>query len=346
VTAPLVSVLTAVRDGARFIPQTIASIRAQTVQDWEYIIVDDASEDGTVALVERAAEEDPRIRLLRRATRGGPYVAANDGLAVARGRYVARIDSDDVAPPNRLELQLGFLSERPDLRACGGLQRRIGPTGELFPDVWRVPVQPGVLRWRLCFAADPPHSSAFVERSAFEEIGGYAPLPLAQDWRLWCELSRRDWLGIVSEVVVYRRVHGDRLTEREAPRQDEFGSDVAREHIQMLSNEEWSLDDVRLLRRVVRRQSAPLREGLRVVDRWARLWRSDESLTAAEREELAVWTSRLKRDHVRRWGEALPVAGPIVRLGRHADAALRRVGSTARRFPRRQGRTSPDALDR
>jgi hypothetical protein len=150
----------------------------------------------------------------------------------------------------------------------------------------------------------------------------------------------------VSEVVVYRRVHGDRLTEREAPRQDEFGSDVAREHIQMLSNEEWSLDEVRLLRRVVRRQSAPLREGIHVVDRWARLWRSDEALTVAERVELAAWTSRLKRDHVRRWGEALPVAGRVVSLGSHANAALRRIGSTARRFRRRQDTDVPDALDR
>ncbi|MGH9201995.1 MAG: glycosyltransferase family 2 protein, partial [Vicinamibacterales bacterium] len=84
-TDPLVTVLTAVRNGARYLPQTISSIRSQTVSDWEYVIVDDASEDDTTDMVEQAMVEDPRIRLLRRETRGGPYIAANEGLAVARG---------------------------------------------------------------------------------------------------------------------------------------------------------------------------------------------------------------------------------------------------------------------
>ncbi|MGH2760942.1 MAG: glycosyltransferase family 2 protein, partial [Actinomycetota bacterium] len=325
-TDPLVTVLTAVRNGARYLPQTISSIRSQTVSDWEYVIVDDASEDDTTDMVEQAMVEDPRIRLLRRETRGGPYIAANEGLAVARGKYVARIDSDDIAPPNRLELQLGFLAEHPELRACGGFQRRISPIGELYSDVWHIPVRPAVLRWRLCLGAYPPHSSAFVEREAFEEIGGYAPLPLAQDWRLWCELSRRDWLGIVADVVVYRRVHGDRLTELEAPRQDEYGSEVAREHIRALGAEDWSLEEIRLLRRVARRQPAPLRDGLRIVDRWAGMWRRDSTLSPQERKELGEWTARVRRYQIRRWGESLPIAGPLMKLEGRASSVVRRAG--------------------
>lgn len=336
-TAPLVTVLTAVRDGVRFLPETIASIRAQTIPDWEHVIVDDASTDDTVALVERAASEDARVRLVKRTEPGGPYVAANDGLALARGRYIARIDSDDLAPPNRLEVQLGFLAERPHLRACGGFQRRMGQTGELFPDVWHVPELPGVLRWRLCFGADPPHSSAFVERGAFDEIGGYAPLPLAQDWRLWSQLSLRRWLGIVPDVVVFRRVHGDRLTEREASRQDEFGNDVAVEHLEALSGERWALEDIRLLRGVVRREAVPLRVGLHVLDRWVALWRADDTLTTAERKDLSSWTGRLRRYHVRRWAEGLPVAGRVVRFGGNATGALRRTGASALRISRRRG---------
>ena len=100
---PTVTVLTAVRNGAAHLAETIASVQAQTFGDWEYVIVDDGSTDDTVAIIERHAADDPRIRLVRRADSGGPFAAANTGLAEARGDYVARIDADDIALPRRLE---------------------------------------------------------------------------------------------------------------------------------------------------------------------------------------------------------------------------------------------------
>jgi glycosyltransferase involved in cell wall biosynthesis len=331
--------LTVVRNGARYLPQTIVSIQAQTIPDWEYVIVDDASEDSTVDVVERAARQDARVRLLKRSEQGGPYVAANEGLAVALGRYVARIDSDDIARRSRLEVQLGFLSEHEHLRACAGFQQRMTSEGVFLPER-HFSAQPGVILWRLCFGADPPHSSAFVERAAFEEIGGYAPLQLAQDWRMWSELSRRNWLGIVPEVVVYRRDHSDRLTIREPRLQDEFGSDVAREHIRILSGEDWSIADVRLLRSLARHEPAPLKAGLRILERWAALWERDERLSEAELNELFEWTTRLRRHHLRRWKESRPVTGSALRLGGRLSVAVRRSGSVSRRLLRRAaGRT-------
>lgn len=324
-TVPQITVLTAVRNGSRYLHEAIASIRAQSFEDWEHVIVDDASQDNSVEIVERAAAEDDRIRLVRRETSGGPYVAANDGLAIARGRYIARIDADDVAAPGRLENQHRFLTQNTHLRACGGFHRGITPTGELFPAVRRLPVSPGVLRWRLCLAADPAHSSAFVERDAFQELGGYAPLPLAQDWRMWCELSRRGWLGIIPDVVVYRRIHDERLTEQEGPRQTQFAVEVAREHISVLSGQQWRAEDVQLLRDVAHGRAAALREGARALERWAALWRTDDALSFEERRELGAWTRWLKRRHFRRWGESLPVTGPLVRFALSAGRALNRL---------------------
>lgn len=328
-TVPLVTVLTAVRNGARFLPEAIASIRAQSVADWEHVIVDDASDDDSVKIVERAAAEDDRVRLVRRETRGGPYVAANDGLSEARGRYIARIDADDVATPDRLESQHRFLTENTHLRACGGFHRGITTAGEQFPAVRRIPIAPGVLRWRLCMAADAAHSSAFVERAAFEEIGWYAPLPLAQDWRMWCELSRRKWLGIVPEVVVYRRIHDERLTEQDPERQGRFAIDVAQEHIRALSGQQWRTEDVATLRSVAHRRTTPLRDGARVLEQWAALWRADGDLSWDERRELTAWTRGLKRAHIRRWGESLPVTGSLVRFGASAGRSLNRLRAAA-----------------
>lgn len=283
--------------------------------DWEYIIVDDASQDSSASIAERAASGDGRIRVLRRVARGGPYVAANEGLAAARGRYVARLDADDVAAPDRLERQHRFLAANPDVRACGGFHQAISADGERVRPAWRFVVAPGVLRWRLCFAADPAHSSLFAERSALDEIGGYGTDRLAQDWRLWCELSRRGWLGIVPDVVVERRVHDERLGERERPQQIAAANDVAREHILALTGEEWGLEQVQALRDVAHARRTPMRRGLAALDRWVRGWRADASLSIEEEATLARWTSSRRRRHVLASVGTVPIVGPAVRAG-------------------------------
>jgi glycosyltransferase involved in cell wall biosynthesis len=331
---PEVTVLTAVRNGARLLQETIESVRAQTIDDWEHVIVDDASDDDTVGIVERAASSDTRVRLVRRAESGGPYVAANDGIGVAAGRYIARLDADDLAVPDRLERQIRFLSSHAGLRACGGVHRVLTADHGLSKPV-PVPLRPGVLRWRLCAGADPVHSSLFVERMALTELGGYAPLPLAQDWRLWCELSRRDWLGIVPDVVVHRRIHAERITEREGPRQAELAIDVAREHIRHLTGEEWSVADVETFRNATHGWPAPVAAGIRGINRWAAAWQRDERLDRAERTELRSWTRFLKRRFLLRSSERLPVVGGVIRLGSAGGIAALRAGATLKRSMRR-----------
>src|SRR5688572_9571182 len=110
---PRVSVITPAYNAARFLRDTIASVRSQTTSDWELIIVDDGSTDETVAIVERYALEDPRIRLLRQAN-AGPSAARNHGMRAARGPFFAFLDSDDQWLPQFLEHQLAVFAEYPD----------------------------------------------------------------------------------------------------------------------------------------------------------------------------------------------------------------------------------------
>jgi hypothetical protein len=182
----------------------------------------------------------------------------------------------------------------------------------------------------LCVTTDLVHSSAFVERAAFEEIGGYRPLPLAQDWRLWCELSRRGWLGVVPEVVIHRRAHSGQVSAREGELQTDFALDVARDHLHALTGEEWPIEDVRLLRAAVHGRGVGLRRGLQMIDRWAAAWKEDRSLSPDEYQDLASWTRWIKRRYVRCWGEALPVAGPLVRMGLSARTKLKQTRSYPR----------------
>ena len=98
-----VSVIMANFNGARFLPDAIESVRNQTLADWELLICDDASTDGSAAIVQRYAARDPRIKLIRNETNLGPAAARNRALSAAKGAWLAIMDSDDIMHPARLK---------------------------------------------------------------------------------------------------------------------------------------------------------------------------------------------------------------------------------------------------
>ena len=107
--APLVSVITPVWNAAATLAETVASVRAQSMPDWEMILVDDGSTDGARALAEALAAAEPRLRVLGWAENRGPAAARNAGIRAARGRYIAFLDADDLWRPDKLALQLAAM---------------------------------------------------------------------------------------------------------------------------------------------------------------------------------------------------------------------------------------------
>lgn len=287
--APVVTVVTPVRNGQRYLPEAIASIRSQTFTDWEYVIVDDASTDDTVGIVEAVQREDSRIRLIRREAGGDVYAACNDGISHARGRLIVYLDSDDVAASDRIERQLAYLAARPELRGCAGKSRFLRRSTQLQRWLARWPAvpTPRALRWHLCVRRNLLHSSACVERAAFDEIGGYREGVLHQDLRMWCDLARRQWLGFTPSVVVHKRLHRDQLTKR-ATQQSlvEPVLDVLDEHVTAVAGGDWSRKEVIALYDLQRRSGSPGALSLRVLDRWQDAWRSDETLNSDDRNYL------------------------------------------------------------
>ncbi len=108
---PLVSIITPSYNSAKFIAETIDSVRAQTFKNWELIIVDDCSTDGSVEIIKKYQKQDKRIRLEVLLVNSGPAVARNRGIELAQGRYIAFIDSDDRWLPEKLEKQIAFMQE-------------------------------------------------------------------------------------------------------------------------------------------------------------------------------------------------------------------------------------------
>ncbi len=118
--SPRVSVLMPIRNGAAYLKHCLASILAQTLEDHEVVVVDDASSDATPELLAAAQRENDRLRVVRLDSRSGIVGALNTGLSIARGELIARIDCDDIALPHRLELQVAYLDSHPEVIAVGG----------------------------------------------------------------------------------------------------------------------------------------------------------------------------------------------------------------------------------
>jgi glycosyltransferase involved in cell wall biosynthesis len=307
-SAPQVTVLTAVRNGAAYLKETIDSIQKQSFKDWEYIIVDDASTDETVSIVEELQRKDSRLRLLRRATSAGPYVAANDGLRVAQAKYIVRTDADDLSTPNRIEKQLAFLAAHPEYRACVSYWQGFNEGGVIPNSVTPVPDNPRVFRWSLLLRSQSLHSAVCFERAAMEEIGGYRELPLSQDYRLWCQMTRNGWLGTIPEVLCYVRNHGKRESYRAYDVQRELALDVLFDHLLALTGEEWSREDLSALRSVGHSESMPVGRGNEMLDRWEGFWHSATDLTPEDRLELARISSLRRWKHLRANARKQPVA--------------------------------------
>lgn len=111
-TTPLVSVITPVFNAVELLPATLRSVQNQTFVDWEHVLIDDGSTDGSRELISEAAAMEPRIRLLQMPVRGGPAKARNEGLRASRGQYVAFLDADDLWLPQKLDHCIAFMEMR------------------------------------------------------------------------------------------------------------------------------------------------------------------------------------------------------------------------------------------
>lgn len=327
-----------------YLPETVASIQAQTFADWEYVIVDDASDDETVSWVQSAAKRDSRIRLVRQAKQGGPFVAANAGFREARGEYIARTDADDLQPPHRLQRQLDFLAEHRQFRACITPWHSFSSNCLIPGTASIIPTRPAVLRWYLLLRAFASHSSLFIQRAALNEIGGYAELPVAADFRLISALSRKGWLGVIAEVLSYVRRHDKRLSRSQGPKQLEMAVATMADHFKEIADVVWSPRELEDLWLAGHGESPDLTLGILAIRRWSLLWHKDQTLDSTDRRSLdrfeGIHTWNLVRAHLRRqprvalpYGVKLCLFRPFVLLGFHPDGILKSLIARCRGNP-------------
>ncbi len=199
---PLVSVLLPVRNGATTLPAALRSLLAQTHPDFEIIAVDDGSNDATPEVLAGLAAATPRLRILTRAPEG-LCAALNAGLAAARGRFVARLDADDVCHPERLAAQAAMLTARPELGLVGCLVEFGGDAGACAGYAHFVAWQngltePGEIGLARFVESPLAHPSVMFRAGLPARFGAYRHGPFPEDYELWLR-----WLeaGVVMAKV-------------------------------------------------------------------------------------------------------------------------------------------------
>jgi glycosyltransferase involved in cell wall biosynthesis len=215
---PAVSVLMPVRNGAAYLPASVASIQAQDFPSFELLVIDDGSTDATPALLASFAAADPRIRVFRQPPQG-IVAALNAGIAEARAPYLARLDADDIARPDRLSKQIAFMEARPEIGLLGTWAEVIDETGNAAGRL-TPPADPAVLARALARTNPFVHSSVMMRTALVRRLGGYrAAFRAAEDYDLWLRLAEAGGVANLPENLVQYRRHAASETRRDAVRQ-------------------------------------------------------------------------------------------------------------------------------
>ncbi|MFH2203929.1 MAG: glycosyltransferase [Elusimicrobiota bacterium] len=184
--APRVTVLMTVYNDEKFLGSAIESVLRQTFKDFELLIIDDGSTDRCGKILRAYAGKDERIRVIKQENQG-TTAAANRGLAAARGRYIARLDSDDISFPFRLQTEVDYLDRHPDVALVGGGSEIIDDAGAVI-GVRNIAAQSAgkTLRHRCIFQ----QSDVMFRRDTALKVGGYREkFQNAQDYDLWLRIS-------------------------------------------------------------------------------------------------------------------------------------------------------------
>ena len=229
--SPPISVVMPVNDGQAFLDEAVGSIRAQTFQDFELIIVDDGSRDATPEILRRHAVADRRIRIVTQ-PQTGVVAALNNGIAASGGPYLARMDADDVAKPDRLARQLEILARHPNVAAVGSGYDVIDHAGRVRRRVM-MPTDPEVIRTTLERTNCMAHPTVLMRRDAVIAAGGYrGAFRHCEDYDLWLRLAEHHDLLNVEEPLLLYREHPGQLTWRNLEQRilSELGAHVSARH--------------------------------------------------------------------------------------------------------------------
>lgn len=211
-TQPRFSFIVTVFNGAAFLEETLLSFLHQTESDWEAVIINDGSTDGTAACLDRYHSMDGRFRVYHR-VRQGRISALNDAISLARGVYIAINDADDVSEPNRLEVQRNFLEQHPEVGMVGSFAEIMKEDGTKTGELISAPLAHEDIH-RVLIRFNPfVHSTVMYRREILEAAGPYQDTFLPGfEWEMYVRVMKISHVANMPDVLVWYRIHANSLT--------------------------------------------------------------------------------------------------------------------------------------
>jgi glycosyltransferase involved in cell wall biosynthesis len=203
----LISVIMPAFNAEAYISEAISSILSQTYTNFEFIIIDDGSNDRTAAIIKKYAQKDARIKVITLATNRGLAKALNYGLDAAKGTYIARMDADDISLPTRFEQQITYLKNNKNVVAVGGQAELINTKSRVI-GLKSFPNDPKQL-YKLMFEAMPIQHPILMAYAKYMKQSRYENKTTAEDVSMFFKLLRFGDFGNVPNVIFQYRIHTD-----------------------------------------------------------------------------------------------------------------------------------------
>lgn len=227
--SPLVTVIMPVWNGARYLYEAVESIITQTFQDFEFLILDDGSTDSTPEILREFSMRDSRVRVIP-LDHQGIVRALNCGVQEARADWIARMDCDDVALPDRFQKQIRALTAHSGSVLCHTGIRQIGEPAYIATQP-RFSRSKAFLAARLCFQCPIAHPTVIFSKAAFLEAGGFREEERhAEDYALWGRMLLLGEIVGLPDPLLDFRVHAESISKKKADVQSRLTTEIARRH--------------------------------------------------------------------------------------------------------------------
>lgn len=209
---PKVSIVMSLYNNCQFLQEAVQSILRQTLKDFEFIIIDDGSLDNSLEIIKRFSKKDKRIKIIIHKKKLGLTRSLNEGIHLAKGEFIARMDGDDICLSQRLEKQIEFLEKNQDIGFCGTaailIDKNNNKIGKKIHPAENKDIHKAVLSYCPFI-----HPTLMFRRQILEEAGLYnEAFVFAQDYELVLRLLRKYKAANLKEPLLYYRVGEEKST--------------------------------------------------------------------------------------------------------------------------------------
>lgn len=282
---PEISVLMSVYNGEKYLKEAIKSVLTQTFEDFEFLIINDGSTDKSEDIIE--SFKDSRIRLINNEKNEGLIFSLNKGLKIAMGKYIARLDCDDISLPQRLEKQYRFLEKNSEISLLGSWAELINENGSKIGTRKELPLDYYSIKFHLFYGNPLMHSSIFFRKEIIGKLEGYdEKYKYAEDYELYTRLVKKYKIINLPEVLIKFRIHNKSIGQVSETKkiQEETCQKIIFNYINYYYKLKWN--DFKIFYNVIRNKHPKFRNFLKILLISKKIYKSFIKKEGLDKKEL------------------------------------------------------------